>query len=233
MSARFSAYFTGLLLGHYGAGIIDAARAVRTLAGLAPPPDPELTLATESAHVEADESTLDVHARNDGGGTLAIGTTTTSTEDDVPWLTAAAEDATIHLEVDRDALAPGSYVGRVDVASNGGGATIAVTADVDGTPPEDLGPVMILLRDFATHTVVATTTSTAAADYRYRFDDVPPGRYEIIATTDRDLDGAVCDLGESCGIYPDRSAPRAVTLSGGGSIPARDFGMSLVVTETP
>jgi serine protease len=90
---------------------------------------------------------------------------------------------------------------------------------------------LILLRDFAMHAVVTTTTTTAAESYRYRFEPLPPGRYEIVATTDRDLDGAVCDVGESCGAYPDRDGPRAVDVVAGATTQARDFGLTLVVTS--
>jgi serine protease len=218
---------------HYGAGIIDAARAVRALAGLAPPTVPQIALASPTVRVEADASALDVHVANEGGGTLVIGTPTVTTENGVPWLSADRESSAIHLEVDRDALAPGSYTGRVAVVSNGGAAALTVVADVAESPPADLGPVMILLREFATQAVVATTVSTATENYRYRFDGVPPGHYELVATTDRDLDGAVCDVGESCGAYPDRDAPRPVTVVAGATVRARDFGLALVVTEEP
>src|SRR6185295_4118014 len=73
---------------HYGAGIIDAARAVRTLAGLAPPADPFLALATPAVRVEANESALPIPFRNTGGGTLVLETPTVSTENGLPWLTA-------------------------------------------------------------------------------------------------------------------------------------------------
>ncbi len=63
---------------------------------------------------------------------------------------------------------------------------LTVVAAVAAVPPADVGPVMILLRDFATRAIVATTTTTAGESYRYRLDLVPPGHYEIVATTDRD-----------------------------------------------
>jgi serine protease len=218
---------------HYGAGIIDAARAARMLAGLPPPATPELALASTRVRVGTDQSALDVHARNDGGGALVLAPPTVTTDDGVPWLGAAAEGSEVHLEVDRDALTPGSYVGHVDVPSNGGIAVLTVVADVAAAPPADLGPVTILLRDFTSQAVVATAVTTAATDYRYRFDRIAPGRYEVLATTDRDLDGAVCDVGESCGAYPDLEAPRPVTVAAGAAIAARDFGLALVVTSGP
>jgi len=192
--------------------------------------EPALALAAPKVRVETDESVLHVPFRNTGGGTLVLETPTVGTDDGIPWLTAELEAASIRLEIDRDALGPGTYTGHVDVGSNGGGGRLAVVAEVAATPPLDVGPVVILLRDVATQTIVATTTTTVAEGYRYRFDDVPPGSYEILATTDRDGDGALCDLGESCGAYPDRSDPSIVTVIGGTTIRARDFALRTIVS---
>ncbi len=217
---------------HYGAGIIDAARAVRTLAGLAPPARPLLSLASAVVDVATDESVLRVPFRNDGGATLVLGAPTVATENGLPWLAATIDGSALRLEVDRDALAAGAHPGRVTIDSNGGGASLTVFAEVDAKPPEDIGPVTILLRDAATRAIVTTTTTTAADAYRYRFTDVAPGRYEIVASTDRDADGAICDVGESCGAYPNRNQPESVPVSGGITLRARDFALQLVVSTS-
>ncbi len=218
---------------HYGAGIVDAGRAVRTRAGLTPPADPVLTLASPAVQIASDESVLTVPFRNTGGATLVLDAPVVTTENGLPWLTAHLEGLAIRLEIDRDALAPGaSQAARVDLGSNGGAAALAVSAEVAATPPEDLGPVDVVLRDLATQTRVAATTTTAAEGYRYRFEGVPPGQYEIRASTDRDGDGALCDLGESCGAYPNLDEIRTVVLLGGATIRARDFPLELVVTAS-
>jgi serine protease len=79
--------------------------------------------------------------------------------------------------------------------------------------------------------VVARAPTTAEDDYRYRFDGVSPGRYEIVATTDADGDGEICDVGEECGAYPERHAPSVVTVVGGATLHARDFGVSFVTSR--
>jgi serine protease len=216
---------------HYGAGIVDAARAVRELAGFPPPVDPLLVLAASTVRITADESVLRVPVRNDGGGDLVLAPPSVTTDETAVWLAASADNGTLRLEVDRDALAPGTHFGRVDLDSNGGSARLTVVADVDG-PPADIGSVTVLLRDAATRAIVGTTTTSVGDAYRYRFTDVAPGRYEILATTDRDGDGAICDVGESCGAYSDRNAPDIVTVPLGGTIQARDFALQLVVTAS-
>jgi hypothetical protein len=87
-------------------------------------------------------------------------------------------------------------------------------------------PVAILLRDVATQAIVATTTTTVADELSaIASTSVPPGTYEILATTDRDGDGALCDCRESCGAYPTRRDPSIVTVVGGTTIRARDFAL--------
>ena len=217
---------------HYGAGLIDAASAVRTFAGLAPPSEPQLALEAPSLRIAADESAPRVPLRNLGGGTLVVAAPTVVTDDGAPWLGATLDGPALRVAVDRDTLAPGFYSGRVRVISNGGAATLEVVAEVAAGPPEDLGLVTVLLRDPDANTIIATTTTDAHQDYRYRFEGVPSGRYEILATTDRDGDGAICDLGEECGAYPERAAPTAVDVFGGVTVLARDFGLTFVRFET-
>ncbi|MCC6848153.1 MAG: S8 family serine peptidase [Deltaproteobacteria bacterium] len=216
----------------YGAGIVDAARAVRTLAGLPPPADPILGLAAPAVRIAADESVLRVPFTNQGGGALALTTTGVTTDDGGRWLGAEVEDASVRLAIDRDALRAGTYTGRVALASNGGAGALTVLAEVEGAPPADVGPVTVRLRDAATRTVVAATTATVADAYRYRFDRLAPGSYEIVATTDHDGDGGICDVGESCGAYPDRRAPDVVTVTDGRIAGARDFALQLVVSRS-
>ncbi|MEB2285325.1 MAG: S8 family serine peptidase [Myxococcales bacterium] len=214
----------------YGAGIVDAARAVRLLGGIAPPAEPTLTIAASTVRIAADESVLQVPFANAGGGDLAFAPPVVATDDGERWLAAAITGGALRLEVDRDGLVGGSHTGRVDLASTGGAAALTVVAEVAAAPPADIGPVTILLRDAATGVILATTTAVAAGYYRYRFTGVAPGRYEIIATTDRDGDGAICDVGEACGAYPDRNAPDPVTVAAGDIVGARDFALQLVVS---
>lgn len=215
----------------YGAGILNAARAVRMLAGTAPPDEPIFRLETPSVRVAGDESAPRVALRNAGSGSLVVTAVSRATDDGSAWLTPFVEGSFLRVAVDRDALAPGVYTGRVHVDSNGGAAELAVVAEVAATPPEDLGPVTVVLRAIGSRAPVATVVTTVSADYRYRFEGMPPGQYEIVATTDEDGDGEICDVGEECGAYPERLAPSPVTVLGGTTIRARDFGLSFVISR--
>lgn len=215
----------------YGAGLVDAAAAVRLLAGRATPPDPELVVETGTVRIDQDQSVVHVPFRNVAGGTLVLNGVTVETGGEASWLSATVERDTFRLAADRTALAPGEHTGRVHVASNGGAVELGVVLSVAAGPPEDVGPVTILLRNADDGSLLASTTAVAADDYAYRFDGVAPGRYEVVATTDRDADGAFCDIGELCGAYPDRGAPLAVTVFGGSVVTARDFAVTLVVSN--
>lgn len=215
----------------YGAGIVDAAAAVRMLANRTPAPDPALLVETETVRIDVDQSVVDVPFRNVGGGALVMHGVTPATDDGVPWLSVTVERDVFRLAADRGTLAPGEHAGLVHVASNGGTVDLGVVLTIAAGPPEDVGAVTILLRDADEGTVVATTTATPADEYTYRFDAVPPGRYEVVATTDRDADGAFCDIGELCGAYPDRGAPLVVPVFGGSAVTARDFAVTLVVSN--
>ncbi len=215
----------------YGAGLLDADAAVRLLAGLPPSSEPILVLDTESLRLAADESTLAVALRNAGGAALVLAAPSATTDDGGDWLGATVEGASLRVTVDRDRVTSGAASGSITLVSNGGTAEIAVVVEVSTSPPEDIGPVTVQLRDPTAGGIVATTSTAAAQDYRYRFDGVAPGRYTIVAGVDRDGDGALCEVGEECGAYPERGATAVVELFGGAVAGARDFGLRLVLTR--
>ena len=44
--------------------------------------------------------------------------------------------------------------------------------------------------------------------------DLPFGRYTVVAGTDMNNDGEVCDAGELCGSYPARAVPDVIDYKG-------------------
>jgi serine protease len=209
----------------FGAGMVDPAAAIRAFAGLPVPAAPALALDTDALGFGAARELLGVHARNAGGGTLAIGSPEAVTDDGLSWLAAAftAATSTIEVRVARRHLLAGEYAGRVQVPSNGGTGTLAVHLEVEPRPPVDVGPVTIELLDPATRERRATAVTTFANGYAYRVEGVRGGPYELRAGTDDDRDGVICELGELCGAYPVLPAPVPVTILGGEVLDARDF----------
>jgi serine protease len=54
----------------------------------------------------------------------------------------------------------------------------------------------------------------------YLFENLRSGRYAIVAGTDNDNDGTICDPGEACGLFPDFDSFDAINLQPGDQLPA-------------
>ena len=77
----------------------------------------------------------------------------------------------------------------------------------------------VILVDLATGNTIDQVVSTASdATYAYAFDNVPIGDYEIIAGTDSDNDGFLCDAGEACGVYRNIDSPNTVSVTADGQV---------------
>ncbi|NOZ52396.1 MAG: S8 family serine peptidase [Gammaproteobacteria bacterium] len=50
--------------------------------------------------------------------------------------------------------------------------------------------------------------------YNFTMTDIATGRYSVVAGTDLDNDGVICDVGEACGRYPTRDKPSVIELGG-------------------
>jgi serine protease len=149
--------------------------------------------------------------------------------DGADWLSAAIEGTALRIFVNRDALPTDSPTGTVSLSSNGGSMIVTVTAEASAASPADIGPVIVALRMVPSRDIVATTSAHVGNGYRFAFENVPPGDYEIVASTDRDGDGEFCELGDECGAYPERAAPISIAVFGGDVVRARDFTLALVV----
>ena len=64
------------------------------------------------------------------------------------------------------------------------------------------GTVYILVVDLDTLEPVAQAITDAAQRYEYLIPQIPAGTYIVVAGTDRDSDGFICDPGEACGAWP-------------------------------
>ncbi len=111
------------------------------------------------------------------------------------------------IEVDRTGLTPGSYRAEIlfqtDVA---GSYTLVVTLQVAATEVAvDIGPQTLALLDTQTDAVryrLQVVFDPLSSTYIYRFPAVEAGSYQLVAGSDLDNDGRLCDAGEACGRYP-------------------------------
>jgi serine protease len=202
----------------FGHGLVDALAAVQaagTSCGVAPAPfirvDPtRLDLGPADA-----TATLQVSA----GGTGAIGVAIPTA--DVPWLAVApaSVDAngigTYTVTVNREGLAPGSLGGRITVTPTAGSPVIVpVTLQVGAATggAGDAGRLYVLLVNAQLEPVDQAVADAASGAYSYSFANVPAGTYFVVAGSDADDDGTICDAGEACGAYPTLGRPASVTV---------------------
>ncbi len=203
----------------YGHGLIDAQKAVAAAlaAAGAPAPDNPLLAATPlSLNFGATTSALEVELSNAGSGALQI-TATSSTES---WLRvnplAVDGDAlgTYVATVDRAGLADGVYTATLSFDSSLNSVQVPVIMSVgSGGFGGNVGHVYIVVVDPSTgETVLGTETDFASGNFPYLMSGVPAAEYLIVAGTDYDNDGFICDEGEVCGEYLTRDQPIVVTV---------------------
>ena len=53
-----------------------------------------------------------------------------------------------------------------------------------------------------------------SGQYRFAFDDVPRGEYFLVAGTDTDNNGLICESGEACAEYPVNGLPEPLVFNG-------------------
>ena len=142
---------------------------------------------------------------------------------DVPWLHLAEVDVDPETglgarsaTVDRTALAEGSYAASIafDLTS-GATVTVPVTLQVGAAAgASDLGFLYVLLLDPGLKTVAQDQGAGTAGSYGFAFPGVPAGSYFVIAGTDLDADGSICDDGEACGAWPTLGVLTPVEVTG-------------------
>ena len=116
--------------------------------------------------------------------------------------------------MERGDLESGVYSGSIVARSNVNDITVRVLLSVgNADAAADVGLVYILLHDLDEDETEAQFVARAEnGEYPYRFDQVPPGRYEIIAGSDADNDLFICDPGEACGAWLSTDQPILVEL---------------------
>lgn len=193
----------------YGHGLIDAALAVQAAGvvrgGGTPATTPILSVSTTSLDFNNYINTLQINITNPGIGTLNI----TEITDDAPWLTVSPTSGTAPLTViaavDRTGLADGNDTATITITSDAPQnptATVTVGMTVGGETLGNVGTVFVLGVDEAFETVSETVTSRAQ-NYAFTLPETPAGTYTIVAGTDRDDDGFICDLEDACGSFPE------------------------------
>ncbi len=216
----------------YGYGLIDAAKAM-TAAGASIFP----SLSADSSNLTFTNSGTQSITLTIPAGVTGI--VESETSEGGAWLSvieAGAMDGTTYdVVVDDTGLADGvSYPGSVifdytstlqepPMNSEPKSLSIPVTLVLDDpSDSPDAGRHYILLVDEAS---VAETQGTVDVDvyqavadavsgvYQFTVTDVPEGIYVLVAGSDIDDDGFICDEGEACGYYPVIGQPDSIEVT--------------------
>jgi len=197
----------------FGYGLVNAGKAVSAAEELGgqPPLPAMLSAAPASLTFGLLESSLEVVLSSTGEGDLGVDPVPAIS---APWLRAAPIDVDADnlgrylVALDRSGLAAGVYSGSVTFVSSVNAVTVPVSMEVTDLDYEpDVGYLYVLLYDPETDATLDQKEGSADAGvYTFSFAGVAPGAYWIIAGSDFDNDGYICDAGESCGAYPTGSS---------------------------
>ncbi|MCU7905979.1 MAG: S8 family peptidase [Candidatus Thiodiazotropha sp. (ex Epidulcina cf. delphinae)] len=212
----------------FGHGLIDAFKAVQAAqqrGGGGTPVDPTLSVNPRNMNLSNNIQSATLFIEQIGGdlGTVQI-------TEEIAWLSIAPSQADVAgfgsytVSVDRSGLAPAAYAGTIAITAGSATASVEVIMQVlDASLTGDAGTHYVLLVNNSTSAALQQFKVEAGGDgANYSFSQVGPGDYLIIAGSDMDMDGFICDAGESCGAYSTVSQPSVITV-GSTNVTGRDF----------
>jgi serine protease len=215
-----------------GHGLLNAAQAVRAALEVDGGPQssaPILTVSTSQLNFDTGLDVITFSVNNAGSGTLFVNSVT----GDVPWLIVTPPSGTapfsLRARVDRGGLPPGTHTGRITIASNTSQnpqAIVDVTVKAGGVGAGNVGSIFVLILAAQTFTTLEATETSIGQDYGFAIPAIPPGSYIVVAGTDRDNNGFICEEEDACGIYPD-----LITITSGQNTPAINFTVANFVTS--
>jgi serine protease len=198
----------------FGYGLIDAHKAlVAALSGGGPPPklNPWLGVTPGRLNFGSTLDSLSINLRNNSGGDLTILNITS----DASWLIAPPENGLgdYRVEVNRSGLTEGSYSGTLTIEAVSNTVNIPVIMQKLEFPQTgNVGHLYIRVIDPLTGDIRETEADVIKGEYFWQINNLPPGKYQLVAFTDADNDDEVCDSGEACGSYLTVEQPILIEL---------------------
>ncbi|MFN4263391.1 MAG: S8 family serine peptidase [Thioalkalivibrionaceae bacterium] len=195
----------------HGWGRINALKtlsAVQNRLG-APERPPQPVLSVRPGRLDFGLATTERVLDVENDGTSSLGQTRVFST--VPWLRVfrqAVDDSglgTYLIRIERTGLAIGPHIGFLEIrADNAPVRRVRVEARVAATSIEDdtVGRLYVHLVDDNDEVIDSIGIAGGKSEYPFQFTRVPPGSYRLIAGTDMDNDGMICDPGEACGAWP-------------------------------
>jgi serine protease len=206
----------------FGYGIINAQKAVLAATelggGVVPPPTPPLLVVNpRSLNFGLAQTRLTLTLSNGGGGDLQI---LNISENSGGFLAIEGSGlGDYFVTLNRNGLAFGTFTATMTIISNINNITIPVIWQVgDPSITGDAGLHYVLLIDNGTlDTVQQIQTSSSNGVYNFQFNNVPYGEHLIVAGSDFNNNGFICDDGEACGAYLTLDRPSAINITGSRS----------------
>jgi len=197
-----------------GVGLIDASRAVQAAASTPPPLPPQLSLTPRSLNFGNVGTEAEVLVSNTGGGSLSI----TSIFKVASWVQVVADQVdatglgTYRIVVDRAGRPAGTYSTFVEFRSTAGDQRVDILMQVATSPiVPGAGRHYVVLVDESTLQITQQVAIQAQGEETgFDFGSVTPISYLLLAGTDMDNDGLICDDGEACGAYPVFGEPTTI-----------------------
>jgi len=205
-----------------GWGQINALRTLMALADGDSDLDPVLTASPGRLEFGLTEDLLEFSLRNAGGGSIQVTEVTADTPGGFDWLTVSAKSVgaddglgSYTVMAERDGLPDGNYEGSITVRTESL-QDLVIPVLLRVAPSElavdTVGRIYVLLVDADGETVATRGVDPENGVYNYRFDEVAAGEYHIVAGTDMNDDGFICDAGEACGSFPTLSLLERVRI---------------------
>ena len=195
-----------------GYGVVHAGKAVDAALELRdgtppPPPEGEVRASPSSLHFGGTRGAMEL--------TLALSAADDETVQSVTSNLAAVSVTPIavatetglgsyRVAVDRTALPDGTSYAMLTVQTSERSFTVPVSVvkSAAGTGG-NFGRLYVLVLDAATGDAIAQSEVDAAGGrYEWRVAGVTAGAVQVVAGTDLDNDGIICQRGEVCGAYP-------------------------------
>lgn len=207
----------------YGYGLINALKAVRVASDLAagtPLPEWPAQMRAQPGSLNIGlSSNASITVSNQGGGSPQV----SSVSDNQPWMDVSAGVVTTaglgsyQVNVNRAGLEPGLYQGQVTFTFTGADPlTVTVNMQVGASlAVSQLTQMYVLLIDPETQDVLDQAIPVRTGnELLYTFLEVPAGEFLVIAGSDIDADGFICQSAESCGAYPSLALRQPVSVQG-------------------
>lgn len=221
----------------FGYGLVDAYAAVVAVQSTPTPLPARLVVTPGGLNFGTQGTSATISLTNGGTGSLGI----VSVSDNAGWLVVgpAADPGTglgmRTVTVNRSGLAAGTYTGTITLASTANTVAMPVIMQVDASSvTANVGLLYVMLADPVTDEVRYHASAIASAGaYRYFINNVAPGSYILMAGTDYNNDGYICDAGEACGFYPNLDSYSLLQVAHASISANFNVGLNVVIHAQP